>query len=439
MDWLSLALSLLCVVCNIPSGIGKVLELSDRFLEVQNEGAWFVMFYAPWCGHCKKLEPIWNQVSQSLYPPVVRVAQVDCTRFPNVASEFKVKGFPTLIFMKNGETFHYKGERTRETLVDYAERMALPPIQVIGDSNTMKNKINSQQKFFLYVGDNAGPTWEAFNVTAYEFQPYIYFYSVSLPVLLSSGIETVDHAPSVMVFKDGTHYIYKNEKPVALENRLEGEESETSPAQTELSNLRDWINHERFPNVVEISNGNFHQVMKIKKYIVLVVTEVDKVGRMPKPMRDYKDAIERFAETYHSIYHDNFLFGWTGSPELANSIAMTTLPVPSLIVINATNYLHHIPEKHMEILTPESLADFLNRILQNDIEAYGGMGVMARAKRMYYEGTTTLAGMWYGNPVLTSVIIGLPLGFLSLICYSMWCADIMDASEDDQNVREKED
>lgn len=123
-------------------------------------------------------------------------------------------------------------------------------------------------------------------MTAYEFQPYIYFYSISLPVLLSSGIETVDHAPSVMVFKDGTHYIYKNEKPVALENRLEGEESETTPAQTELSNMRDWINHERFPNVVEISGGNFHQVMKIKKYIVLVVTEVDKVGRMPKPMRE---------------------------------------------------------------------------------------------------------------------------------------------------------
>jgi thioredoxin domain-containing protein 10 len=61
------------------------------------------------------------------------------------------------------------------------------------------------------------------------------------------------------------------------------------------------------------------------------------------------------------------------------------------------------------------------------------MGVLARAMRMYYEATTTLSGMWYGNPVLTSVIIGLPLGFLSLICYSMWCADIMDASEDEQS------
>lgn len=62
------------------------------------------------------------------------------------------------------------------------------------------------------------------------------------------------------------------------------------------------------------------------------------------------------------------MFGWTGSAELANSIAMMTLPTPSLIVINATNYLHHIPEEHMEVLTPETLADFLNRILQNDIQ-----------------------------------------------------------------------
>jgi len=47
---------------------------------------------------------------------------------------------------------------------------------------------------------------------------------------------------------------------------------------------------------------------------------------------------------------------------------MTTLPVPSLIVINATNYLHHIPEEHTDIITPENLAEFLNRILQNDIQ-----------------------------------------------------------------------
>ena len=40
--------------------------------------------------------------------------------------------------------------------------------------------------------------------------------------------------------------------------------------------------------------------------------------------------------------------------------------------------------------------------------------------------------MWQGNPVLTAVLFGLPLGFLSLICYSICCADIMDADEEEE-------
>jgi len=39
--------------------------------------------------------------------------------------------------------------------------------------------------------------------------------------------------------------------------------------------------------------------------------------------------------------------------------------------------------------------------------------------------------MWHGNPVLTAVLFGLPLGFLSLICHSICCADIMDADDDE--------
>lgn len=41
--------------------------------------------------------------------------------------------------------------------------------------------------------------------------------------------------------------------------------------------------------------------------------------------------------------------------------------------------------------------------------------------------------MWRGNPVLTAVIFGLPFGFLSLIFYSICCADILDANDDDDD------
>lgn len=67
------------------AGASRVLELSDRFLDVRSEGLfanqlstnfliflkisgmWFVKFYAPYCGYCKKMEPTWNHVAQSLY------------------------------------------------------------------------------------------------------------------------------------------------------------------------------------------------------------------------------------------------------------------------------------------------------------------------------------------------------------------------------------
>ena len=41
--------------------------------------------------------------------------------------------------------------------------------------------------------------------------------------------------------------------------------------------------------------------------------------------------------------------------------------------------------------------------------------------------------MWKGNPALTSVLFGLPMGFFALICYSICCADIMDADEEEED------
>lgn len=67
------------------------------------------------------------------------------------------------------------------------------------------------------------------------------------------------------------------------------------------------------------------------------------------------------------------------------------------------------------------------------MQAYGGNSILVRLYRMYFETYKSLTDMWRGNPVLTSVIFGLPLGFLSLICYSICCADIMDAVDEDDD------
>ena len=49
---------------------------------VIGEKPWFLKFYAPWCGHCKLLAPLWKDLYNE-YGDHVNVAKVDCTKSKN--------------------------------------------------------------------------------------------------------------------------------------------------------------------------------------------------------------------------------------------------------------------------------------------------------------------------------------------------------------------
>jgi thioredoxin-like negative regulator of GroEL len=50
-----------------------------------------VKFYAPWCGHCKKLEPIWEEVADEL-KGVINVARVDVMASRDLGTRFSIEG-----------------------------------------------------------------------------------------------------------------------------------------------------------------------------------------------------------------------------------------------------------------------------------------------------------------------------------------------------------
>jgi protein disulfide isomerase len=83
-----------------------------------------IEFYAPWCGHCKTLEPIWNELAEKMkaHPSVV-IAKMDATA--NEVAGLGVKGFPTLkYFPSNNKAMpgvEYNGGRTLEDFVKYLE------------------------------------------------------------------------------------------------------------------------------------------------------------------------------------------------------------------------------------------------------------------------------------------------------------------------------
>ena len=56
----------------------------------------YFQFYAPWCGHCKKLEPTFYQVAMDLDGTEIRVGKLDATQYGHVASMFDIRGYPTI-------------------------------------------------------------------------------------------------------------------------------------------------------------------------------------------------------------------------------------------------------------------------------------------------------------------------------------------------------
>lgn len=81
-----------------------------------------VEFYAPWCGHCKQLAPIWEELGEKYKDSEDSViAKMDATA--NELADVKIRGFPTIkFFPKNSdEIIDYNGERTLDGFVKFLE------------------------------------------------------------------------------------------------------------------------------------------------------------------------------------------------------------------------------------------------------------------------------------------------------------------------------
>merc|ERR1711862_309841 len=82
----------------------------------------FVKFYAPWCGHCKRLAPDWDKAATALKEKgsKAKIAKADCTVEKDACSKNEVRGYPTLKFFANGELVEkYAGKRTAEDIIEY--------------------------------------------------------------------------------------------------------------------------------------------------------------------------------------------------------------------------------------------------------------------------------------------------------------------------------
>lgn len=79
----------------------KYVESVEEFKKYASEKKVVMDFFAEWCGPCKMLTPVLEEVSKKMED--ILFVKCDIDRFPDIASAFKVMSVPTLIYFQDGQ------------------------------------------------------------------------------------------------------------------------------------------------------------------------------------------------------------------------------------------------------------------------------------------------------------------------------------------------
>merc|ERR1712070_1235376 len=83
----------------------------------------FLMAHAPWCGHCKSLSPVWDELAETFEEnESIMIAKMDATA--NEVEELTIQSFPTLKFFPAGgkDVVDYDGGRDLEALTEFVNK-----------------------------------------------------------------------------------------------------------------------------------------------------------------------------------------------------------------------------------------------------------------------------------------------------------------------------
>jgi thioredoxin 1 len=104
----------------------KAIELTDgTFNETIRSGVTLVDFWAPWCGPCQMQIPILGKVAEAIGDRAT-IAKLNVDEFPAPATEYGVRGIPTIILFKNGEEIQrFVGVQQEKHLLSAIEAVLL--------------------------------------------------------------------------------------------------------------------------------------------------------------------------------------------------------------------------------------------------------------------------------------------------------------------------
>ncbi|KAK7343810.1 hypothetical protein VNO77_12849 [Canavalia gladiata] len=136
---------------------GKVLILDESNFDsaISSFDHILVDFYAPWCGHCKRLSPELDAAAPALaaLKEPILIAKVDADKYTRLAKKFEVDAYPTILLFNHGVPTEYRGPRKAELLVRYLKKFAASDVSILDSDSAVNTFVEEAGNFFpIYIG-----------------------------------------------------------------------------------------------------------------------------------------------------------------------------------------------------------------------------------------------------------------------------------------------
>lgn len=288
--------------------LGAAIEASDKTFNglINTPEKWtFVKFYAQWCGHCKNLAPVWDELSDLFSRlKAVQFVSIDADQYSRVGRKYQIQGYPTLkAFGPNGEVKEYQGPRDIDLLKGFVEATAGIRAAVSGrdyvvhaDDSSLFPAISGEHAFIAITASWCGyckrlhPDWTALANVFREDSEVVIADVVALDVSLEhiKKLFEVQSFPTIV-------YVRPDDETGEKFEKYEGGRS--------LEDLVAWVNS--YSHVDRTSKGSLGENAGLLSDIDSLIAElfVLKGTSQAKRLEEIIAAVQAKPESYSKNYY----------------------------------------------------------------------------------------------------------------------------------------
>jgi protein disulfide-isomerase A1 len=276
-------------------------------MEAEPEKIWLVEFYAPWCAHCKKLAPIYEEAAKEVQN--FRFAKIDATANKASATKYEIKGYPSIKWVRDGHFRPYRNGHSVQGFAGLATKLYAPPVTEINDVATY-NKLNEDHAVWFLLGysdasEDVLKVMEAYKEVARKYQDELHFgvtYSKEVLSLIKKGKKVAEQG----VKKPFIAKMHANGEEAPGMFDIKFEDFIAMEKDDRADKLSVWTYDQKMPLVTDLSGMTFYDASHSGRMLCAAVTGSD------EDKKKFKEGFLQLARPTSSLSQEvqsKFYFG----------------------------------------------------------------------------------------------------------------------------------